>query len=258
MSPASVTVDAAHGARWTSLRGTDGKEWLWQRAAPQRTEVRHGDPFVDAGGLEECFPTLSGVPDHGEVWTQAWTPEDDGLTARGDWYDLHRSIAVEDDEISARYLLRAEPGRRFIWAAHALLDVSTSARLVAPEGHPMTVHGRGGSVVGSWPISDGTDLSLLGPADGTLTDVRLPGLPSVTVVDGASRLTLTLHVDDQPQGFLIWRNLGGWPAPDPYRSIGVEPLIGRGATLATAGPGDAGEVPAAGELRWTLRVRASG
>ena len=55
----------------------------------------------------------------------------------------------------------------------------------------------------------------------------------------------------------IERNLGGFPAADPYRSTGVEPMLGRVFDLAEAGPGDAAEVPASGAVRWRLTVTAA-
>lgn len=35
-----------------------------------------------------------------------------------------------------RYELHADPGHRFLWAAHALLDVTPHARLAAPDATP--------------------------------------------------------------------------------------------------------------------------
>lgn len=255
MNGLNLVVDAAHGGRWTSLRDGDGKEWLRRRDAPERDDVRPGDAFVDAGGLEECFPTLGGVPDHGDVWTRAWVLEGDGLTVRSDWYDLHRTIGVGDDQVTATYRLRGEPGRGFIWAAHPSLDLSDTARLVVPDGHAVTAYSDQGSRTGSWPMVHNTDVSTLGPADGTVTELRLRNLASATVIDGGSRFTMTIEVVSQPFGFLIWRNLGGWPEEDPYRSIVVEPMIGHRATLAHAAPSEAGVVPPEGELTWVLRVR---
>jgi hypothetical protein len=252
-----VEVDPVHGGRWVSLVGADGKEWLWRSHIPGRESVQQGDAFVDAGGLEECYPTIGGVPDHGDVWSQPWAEDDGGLRVVGSSYDLRREITVSGDELTARYRLLAPAGERFIWAAHALLDLSTNAFLRLPTGHPMTVDLPDDSVLGEWPSLDNTDLSRFGPDDGSVMGIRLPGLTSAEVVDGHSRLTMTLEVDDQPCGFMIWRNLGGWPDADPYRSTGVEPMIGHRATLANAGPGQAGVVPSSGEVTWTLRMHAS-
>jgi len=48
---------------------------------------------------------------------------------------------------------------------------------------------------------------------------------------------------------------GGWPPGAPYRSIGVEPMLGRAFNAAEAAPGDAAVVPPSGKLSWRLTVR---
>ena len=114
----------------------------------------------------------------------------------------------------------------------------------------------------------------------------LVNCPTVRVVDGADRLTLHLDCDGQPRSTALWRNLRGWPEPaaeqhgsapgravhsggppgetarggaarpEPYRSVGVEPMLGAAFDLADAGPGDAAVVPPAGEVRWRLTISA--
>lgn len=252
-----LRVDAAHGARWTSLRGPDGKEWLWRRDAPERDLVQPGYPFVDAGGLEECYPTVSGEPDHGDVWSRPWEPDGDGLTVQGADYRLHRSIVIDGAAVTASYLLQGEPGRRFIWAAHALLNLSDTARLLLPAGHPMNVSTDDADFTAAWPQAGGADMSVFGPDDGTVTFLMLAGLHAATVRDGESTLTMRLDVEAQPTAIAIWRNLGGWPTPDPYRSVGVEPMIGARAGLIRAEPGRAGVIPPDGKVSWTLHVTAS-
>ncbi|MFC3894567.1 hypothetical protein ACFOWZ_24060 [Lentzea rhizosphaerae] len=69
--PLHAEVDRDLGGRWTTLR-TAHREWLWHRADPARSAVAPGDPFVDAGGLEECIPTVRGTPDHGDAWSRPW------------------------------------------------------------------------------------------------------------------------------------------------------------------------------------------
>jgi hypothetical protein len=56
------------------------------------------------------------------------------------------------------------------------------------------------------------------------------------------------------QPLMIWRNLGGWPADRPYRSIGVEPMLGYSPTLALAQDGDAAVVPSTGTVEWSLTI----
>src|ERR1700760_86846 len=117
----TVATDLGHGGRWTSLR-TGDREWLWSRSpatvlGAARDSVSPGDPFVDSGGLEECIPTVRGNPDHGSVWSRRWTV--DGITV--DDFTLSRAFRSSPGELTVDYLLRAEPGYAFVWAAHALL-----------------------------------------------------------------------------------------------------------------------------------------
>ncbi|MGH3899335.1 MAG: hypothetical protein ACRDTA_14055 [Pseudonocardiaceae bacterium] len=257
MRQVRVEVDSVHGGRWTSLVGPDGKEWLWRRDAPEREAVRPGDAFIDAGGLEECYPTIGGVPDHGQVWSRPWHPDGDGLHVRGEDFDLSRTITIDGDRLTSTYRLLAPAGQRFVWAAHALLELSTAARVELPTGHPMTVDLPDRSEAAAWPWLGETDVRVFGPSDGTVMGIRLPNLTTATVVDGDSWLTFTLEVDDQPAGIMLWRNLGGWPGAAPYRSTGVEPMIGRRANLANAGADEAGVVPPSSEVTWTLRIHAA-
>jgi hypothetical protein len=252
----SVQVDADHGGRWVSLRSAAGREWLWSRHAPQRAGVHPGDAFVDAGGLEECIPTIGGVPDHGDAWARPWRRSGDALIVDGDAYRLRRSISTRADTATASYRLAAAPGWRFIWAAHALLDLSPSARLLAPAGHPTTVVGTAGESQTAWPWLGDVDLSRVSEADGTALMITLTDLDQITVVDQGDRLTMSLSAAGAPTSVAIWRNLGGWPEGAPYRSIGVEPMLGRTGELSLAGPGDAATVPPSGSLDWSLAITA--
>jgi hypothetical protein len=250
----SVQVDAEHGGRWSSLRGRNGREWLWRRDAPQRDLVGPGDTFVDAGGMEECLPTIAGVPDHGDVWSRAWTPDGDGLSVEVGGRRLHRTTTVDGAGIRSAYHLTAEPGWWFIWAAHTLIDVSARARVLAPAGRPIWVNSNGGTANRHWPMHGETDLSELGDDDGTALMIIIPELPEISVVDGSDRLTFRLQVTGQPFAIAIWRNLRGWPAGGPYRSIGIEPMLGYSPTLALAREGEAAVVPADGRVEWSLTI----
>ncbi|WP_436531927.1 hypothetical protein [Actinoplanes sp. HUAS TT8] len=244
-----VTFDAARGGRWTSLT-MGGREWLWHRPDDARHRVGPGAGFVDAGGVEECIPTIRGLPDHGDAWSRPWTALS-AATAVLDTgeFRLTRMFTTSGDALIASYRLEAEPGWRFLWAAHALLDVSQAARLEAPDGTVTRVDGGGDQ---KWP----TPLADLGPDDGTATGAILLDCPRVTVTDG-ERLRFHLEASGLPVSTALWRNLRGWPALRPYRSIGVEPMVGRVWDLAEAGPGDAAIVPAGGVCTWQLTVSAA-
>ncbi|MDG4836443.1 hypothetical protein O7631_07925 [Micromonospora sp. WMMD967] len=267
--PLRVAYDAAHGSRWTSLHG-GGREWLWRGPEPGRHGVRPDDPFVDAGGLEECLPTVRGRPDHGEVWSRPWRTAGPGtVVIQRPTFVLTRRIADDSGVVVADYRLTADPGYRFVWAAHALLGLSPDARLVAPVGRPTRLHPEAAALLppgtwpgdspwltGPWPSPAGLTLDTLGADDGTAIGAVLLDCPRVQVVDDADRLTVELECDGQPRSTALWRNLAGWPAVAPYRSIGVEPMLGAAFDLADAGPADAAVVPATGEVAWRLTISA--
>ncbi|WP_112672581.1 hypothetical protein [Micromonospora saelicesensis] len=264
-----VAYDAAHGGRWTSLRG-GGREWLWRGPEPGRHEVRPDDAFVDAGGLEECLPTVRGEPDHGEVWSRPWRDGGPGTAViERPTFTLTRRIIDSGGVVVADYRLAADPGYRFVWAAHALLDLSPAARLDAPAGTPTRLHPEAAALLppgswptgdpwltGSWPAPSGLPLDTFGPDDETALGAVLLDCARVQVIDGADRLTLELECSGQPRSTALWRNLGGWPANGPYRSVGVEPMLGAAFDLADAGPSDAAVVPPTGEVTWRLTISA--
>jgi len=307
--PLSVRIDAGHGGRWISLRG-GGREWLWRRDEPRRTGVVPGDAFADAGGLEECVPTVRGVPDHGDAWSRPWTtigdaafedtgpegtsPENTVLehAVRCADFELTRSIDVSTGSVVADYRLTAEPGFRFVWAGHALLELSTRA-LLEIDQDPHT--GGGGALTarlhpeaapylsrpwpdgaawleGDWPAPAGLRLDTLGPDDGSAVgavvyaadkaagvatgDTAATGLAAV-VHDGPDSLRITVRADAAPTSIALWRNLGGFPSGGPYRSVGVEPMLGRVFDLAhAADAADCAVTPATGEVRWQLTISA--
>ncbi|MFJ5266059.1 hypothetical protein ACIQAC_36930 [Streptomyces sp. NPDC088387] len=263
-----IVTDPAHGGRWTSLRAGD-REWLWHRDAPERQRVAPGDAFVDAGGLEECVPTVRGTPDHGDAWSRPWTVDGDGHgeTVHGERYTLTRTLSRTVDGAHADYTLTADPGFRFVWAAHALLALGTEATVRIRPGTPTRLFPEAAGLIedewpagapwiaGEWPAPHGIDLQRFGPDDGTAVGAVAES-PVCCVHDGADRLAFELQADGQPASTALWRNLGGFPAGAPYRSTGVEPMLGRVFDLAEAGAGDAASVPGSGEVRWRLVITA--
>ncbi|MFC4945296.1 hypothetical protein [Pseudonocardia sp. GCM10023141] len=239
----TVEFDAAHGGRWTSLR-TPEREWLWRNASAEaaRRAARPGATFVDAGGVEECFPTVRGLPDHGDVWSRPWGER------HGDLRLARRNRGGAP--LTVDYTVMGPPHTPFVHAVHALLDVSPSARLEAPGATTAVLIDEGRTV--DWP----SGLDRLGPDDGTAVAAVLPGCAAATVHDGADTLQLAWRVleGDAPCSLLLWRNLGGWPAGGPYRSIGVEPMVGTAAALD--GPGEPASTGASGTLRWELTIAA--
>lgn len=255
--PVAVSTDRAHGGRWTSLRA-GGREWLWRRAEPRRPLVAPGDAFADAGGLEECVPTVRGAPDHGDAWSRPWSRSGDEECVDCPDFRLARRIRTEADTLVADYRLTAAPGYRFLWAAHALLNASPHATLAIPDGTPTRLYPDDGArwIAGDWPLVDHVPLDRLGPDDGTAVGAVV-ATSQASVSDGRDTLRLSVDAPGQPASVALWRNLGGFPATAPYRSIGVEPMLGRVFDLSAAGEDDAARVPASGEVRWRLTITAT-
>jgi hypothetical protein len=270
--PLTVRTDLALGGRWTSL-ATPEREWLWRNPRipdAERAAVAPGDAFVDAGGGEECFPTLNGPSDHGEVWSRPWAADVDGgggepgvgvapVSAGG--LALRRRLSADDGVVRASYAIEGPPGAAVLHAVHMLLDVGPGARLEVPGRPDVLVvewPERGATVPSTWPDGGGLPLDTLGPDDGTAR-CAVVATDRVDVVDGADRLSLSWGVDpgfSAPVSFVVWRNLGGWPKDAPYRSIGVEPLLGAESNLDRAAPDRLAHLDAAGRLGWWLEARA--
>jgi hypothetical protein len=284
----AVAVDLADGGRWTSLQ-LAGREWLWPGPGLVTGPRTGRQTFVDAGGVDECFPTVRGTPDHRTLWNHPRTPtpaptaaptaltgdQHLGLATEGqvgslavlpDGGTLSRVFSTASDTVTVDYQLRAVPGYRFVWAAHALLDClpgatisvdpETQCRLypeagvLLPDGWPA----KAPWVTETWPTPLG--LGDYGVTDGTAVGAVLINCPTVTVRDRGAELTMTLGCSGQPVSIALWRNQGGFPAEAPYRSLGVEPMLGRVFDLAEAGPDDAAVVPDSGELTWRLTLSA--
>ncbi|MFB6957658.1 hypothetical protein ACFCYB_11550 [Streptomyces sp. NPDC056309] len=255
--PVSVVTDRDHGGRWTSLTA-GGREWLWHRDEPRRPLVRPGDPFADAGGLEECVPTVRGLPDHGDAWSRRWRKDGQADVVECPDFRLTRRLDMEAGAAVADYTLTAEPGYRFVWAAHALLDLSPDARIgiEVPAETRLYLDEGAGWITGAWPRVDGIPLDRLGPDDATAVGAVVL-TPRAAVHDGPHTLHLSVEAAGQPVAVALWRNLGGFPQETPYRSIGVEPMLGHVFDRTGAADGDTAVVPLSGEVAWRLTVTAT-
>ncbi|WP_375424961.1 hypothetical protein [uncultured Friedmanniella sp.] len=258
--PLELTTDLEHGGRWASLR-TATREWCWVNPRPDvadaRLRVSLEDAFVDAGGVEECWPTVRGRPDHGDAWARTWSgaAEDASVVVPG--VGRLRRRVTGGAAVDVGYEVTGAPGTPFLHAVHALLDLSPHAWIELPQARTLTLLDGDDSDPdpGERPWPSGLDR--FGPDDGTAVCALVPRCSSATVVDGDDALGLEWW-SDRPElcSLLLWRNLGGWPADGPYRSVGVEPLVGRAADFSTAAPGECATLDASGAFRWRLRVAA--
>ncbi|WP_199238038.1 hypothetical protein [Kribbella steppae] len=265
---AAVTIDLADGGRWTSLR-LAGREWLWAGPGLVSGPRTGHSSFTDAGGLDECLPTVRGTPDHGGLWNQPWeTSVSYGEATLTRTFTEHPPDPTDPqlDQITVDYHLHAPPGYQFVWAAHALLDCADGATISAPDGTACRLYPEAAGLLPSaWPADapwvatawpTPLNLATYGPSDGTAVGAVLVDCPSVSVHDRDAVLVFELSCPGQPVSTALWRNQAGFPVGAPYRSLGVEPMLGRVFDLAEAGPGDAAVVPASGQLAWRLTVSA--
>ncbi len=260
----TVVCEPEFGGRLSSLRSPGNREWLWrcEEVLAARSAIQPGDAFVDAGGLEECFPTIAGTYDHGDVWSRHWSVDGETMAVDGEDYRLERRIEIAGETLTLSYRLSAQPAFRFVWTAHTSLELSRHARILAPSGTSTRMwpeHWRTyptfDRLEGAWPAPLGRPLDRL-EIDGTAEFFMLLGLPEITV-DHGEKLTFRLEVDKQPIAMAVWRNLGAWPAQNPYRSIAIEPAIGWHFDWELAAPGEVGVMPETGSLEWRLIIETA-
>ena len=266
----SFTIVPELGGKLTSLRDLrTGREWLWtnrrlplRRLPPDASYVAE----ADTGGWDECFPTVAPcpyplapwrgtpLPDHGELWSQAWEVEVDraasgGVVVRGRVgglalpYRFERRIGLEQDTALLRvdYAVRNEGADdlAFIWSAHPLLTLEPGMRLSLPEGAVVQVNegGRNGAAPEPgeyrWPprvAGRELDLSQL-PDPSAGVSLKLWSLPLaegwVALVAREGELRFRFDPALLPQVGL-WLNAGGWAGDgdEPYGNLGLEPCIG--------------------------------
>ncbi len=227
-----------------------------------------GSAFVDAGGLEECVPTVRGLPDHGDAWSRPWTGTPARATVKCEGFELVRSVGEEAGAVVATYRLTADPGFRFVWSAHALLDLGEKARLVAPGRDPVRIYpeaapcstsrGRPArpSSRGAGRTRSACRLDRLGPVDGSAAGAVLR-CASVLVEDENDRLALRVEAPPGvPVGTALWRNLGGFPEGAPYRRHRRRTHAGHGLRRRGSRPGRRGGRARVGELSWRLVIAA--
>ena len=142
------------GARIISLKDLrTGREWLWHPDGGRKLfRNRASDNFESSPlvGLDECLPTIApcswqerNLPDHGEMWTEAWSLDleawERGLlrtsvSLRISPFDFERTIELQEKEVRFSYRLynRAAATEFYLWAMHPLLRLQVGDQLELP------------------------------------------------------------------------------------------------------------------------------
>ena len=256
------------GMKISNLRRRRGREWLWRSDQIALALPLPGSSYVetaDSGGWDECFPTVGPspipgapagtppLPDHGELWSAAWSSSvfdhAGGTTlsgtARGGAlpYEFHREVTLGRQEpvLRLRYRVRHTGTAPFpwIWSAHPLLNVQPGSTLELPTVTQVkldAVHGRtdlGRGDVVSWPGGIGGERDRFRfPEEGgwavkLFGDVGPSGRMILADPRAGERLELVVRPEEVPQ-VGVWINCRGWaPAGrTPYYNVAVEPCIG--------------------------------
>jgi len=283
------------GGRIISLRSLrTGREWCWHQDRSDWLWANDpGDPFGSSpqAGMDECVPSVAAcrvkgraIPDHGEVWYQAWSLDakalaEDELRAElaltVSPFVFSRSIRVgPDGAFVLDYALRntgSEP-EPFLWSSHPLLNLEAGDRLELPA-EVAGLHLNGGlNGDPAAPIRMGDVWAWPEPFPGVrLDEGAVPGMPGGCVKGFAGPLTtgyaavgnertgdrLTFTWDPAENPFLgLWLNRGH----GGFHHVALEPCNGAPDALADAlketlaGWRQHGTVPPRATVRWRLNL----
>jgi hypothetical protein len=247
------------------------------------TRAQYDQRFDDSwcAGWDECFPAVapgkypghpydgSPIPDHGELWGLPTTavPTKNGITTV--WhglrfgYRLTRKLHLEGPSILAEYtLINLAPFEfRFVWSLHALLSMSSPARIEVanqPFRFSHDAEGIDQQLPFEWPnltpeISL-ADLHSL-PARKGWKAFSLAPISSQVVIRYPERkrsLAISFSSEDNLQAHWgIWINTGGWAG---NRNFSIEPITGRYDQLDRSVADDsAGRISPMGRCEWSVR-----
>lgn len=291
----SVCILPELGGKAFSLRNRlSGREWLWQSGKPLGNPG-YGASFMDGdgSGWDEMFPGIdpclyplapwqgSQIPDHGEVWSLAWshhcteTSLHCSVEGKRFPYVLEKTYTfAADDTLRIDYALtnKAETPFSFLWAAHPLLNVHEGMKLLIPGAPPEieVSYSEGGRLGGfgdkqPWPVVETAagiiDLSDIEPEEGRFaekyyfTGKLADGVASLFDPRAGEMLTFMFPVDRVPY-LAVWANYGGFGG---HYHLALEPATGRMDRLDHAiRQNEAAVVLANGVYRWHLEVKVTG
>lgn len=254
-----VVIDPSRGGKCLSLYSRrTGTEWLLPPLRPYASsESTGGFDEWDGGGFDECLPTVSPTataPDHGELWRNAWQamagrPANEialRTTACGGAIQLERRAHLEAACLMLRYsvLNQGHAPQSLLYSAHPLLHVVEGDRISLPaEVTRVRVEGsalyRAADTI-HWPKPSQSDLSIVGPPDGSQADKFFAGplrtgwcaLFRPSLGEGVE---LTFSADTLPY-LGLWICGAAWPptAPRKQYTVAFEPTSAPHDSLTAA------------------------
>ncbi len=255
-----VRIIPALGAKIASLINLNtGREWMWSPPERKLFSNRTGDSFPQGTtlGADECFPTIAAcswhglnLPDHGEVWTEAWTVESVGASLRTRLkcpispFVIERTATLSTQRLTLDYGLinTGNDPEEYLWALHPLLCIQPGDRIELPASSvrvdaamrcPLGGRGRRWN----WPVPvtgislDQMDFGRHGPAAVKVyTDDLREGNAAVINDRTGDRLEFRFELEEiNTVG--LWINRGGW---NGYHHVALEPTNGAPDPLDTA------------------------
>lgn len=265
-----VSVIPELGAKIAQIKDKHANyEWLWEDPSRPLRARQVTDKYDehDITGFDECFPNIGIssypgdpdliLPDHGELWSQAWSCEktNDSIisTAIGKVlpYKFERKITLKDRSLVFSYAIENTGQESFkgFWSAHPLFKAVEGMQILLSGNPPMTKEfgfsGRMGSdgVDGYaghsnpyiWPNTIGEsgksyDLSQVTLAE-PLTDKVVVSTPDdgvITLLNPHHKCSVRFLLNPQEIPYVgMCFNLDAWPFTGrKARWLAIEPSLG--------------------------------
>ncbi len=265
-SEVELAVVPELGARIVSLQDLrTGREWLWHPADGLKLfRNQPGDRF-EAGplvGVDECFPTIApcrhqgrNLPDHGELWTAAWTVDHDAWEAgllrtnastEISPFDFSRTIELVGSEARLQYQLtnRSATKENFLWALHPLLRLQAGDRLELPSSTRALLNGE--------PWLDNLSVSGAGECAKVFAAPVAEGFAAISNRATGDRLEFEWSpTENNVLG--VWLTRGGWHG---HEHFALEPTNSDADTLSSAAAcGRCGTLPGGQTISWRVCLR---
>ncbi|NDF03223.1 MAG: DUF5107 domain-containing protein [Actinobacteria bacterium] len=265
-----VSVIPELGAKILQIRDKQANyEWLWDDPTRPLRARQPGDNYDehDITGFDECFPNIGissypgnpdiTLPDHGELWSQAWSCQKSNnsivtsTTGKVFSYKFQREITMKHRSLVFLYVIENMGQESFkgFWSAHPLFHAVEGMQISLSGNPAMTKEfgfsGRMGSDGADgytghldkyiWPSTVGEsgrsfDLSQITLAE-PLTDKVVVASPQdgiITLLNPRYKCAVQFSLDPEEIPFVgICFNLDAWPlAGHKGRWLAIEPSTG--------------------------------
>jgi len=255
------------GARIISLKDLrTGREWLWHPDGGRKLlRNRASDNFESSPlvGLDECLPTIApcswqerNLPDHGEMWTEAWSLDleawERGLlrtsvSLKISPFDFERTIELQEKEVRFSYRLynRAAAAEFYLWAMHPLLRLQVGDKLELPASTRALLNGA--------PWLDALSLARpKGDCEKLFACRVSEGRAAINNPETGDRLEFVWDAAEN-NTLGLWLNRGGWHG---HHHFALEPANGEPDVLTAAAQRKCcGAVALHSSVTWQVCIR---